>query len=456
MTALPLGLNALDSAPLFGPIDSPAAFAGAPGTGTAHPAGFPIGPGLSETERYYNEPSRCGWEVIVHPLDWEWMRTGLGEDLRALAAIRTGRSGFRPLLFDCPGCDPVDWWAWIHRNLELPAGPGQEPPFYALILGSPQRIPFGFQMALHAGAAVGRVHYDTPEEYRAYFRKLLARKRRIRGLDIFAPCHDEATEIATARFARPLAEWAGRKHLACRTLIDTRGPRKRATRAGFEALGLTAERILFATGHGLFEPRPGRADLIGALCCPREEEAILDPARDLISPDLIGSAPCYPGSIIVMQSCYGFGMPSESGLDRRWGLLPGRKREDRISSLPRKWLAHPGGPIAFIGHLDIALVFKGEALNRDGFDPLVPFTWLIEAICLRGHTVGYAMSGLRRAVANLSNLSWMLMEKHERGKRGLRGRLASWVASRRGALAEKLIRKRDAGSLLLFGDPAAA
>jgi hypothetical protein len=149
-------------------------------------------------------------------------------------------------------------------------------------------------------------------------------------------------------------------------------------------------------------------------------------------------------------------MPSESALGRRGGLLPGGKREDRISALPRKWLAHPRGPIAFIGHLDIALVFKGDAVYRGGFDPLAPFTWLVEAICLRGHTVGYAMSGLRRTVANLSNLSLMLLDQHERRKRGIRGRLASWILSRRGAVADKLIRKNDAGNLLLFGDPAAA
>jgi hypothetical protein len=274
-------------------------------------------------------------------------------------------------------------------------------------------------------------------------------------LDIFAPCHDEATEIAAARFARPLAAWAGRKRVACRAIIDARGARKRATRAGFEALGRAEERILFATGHGLFEPRPGRAELIGALCCPREDEAILDPARDLISPDLIGSAPFFPGSIIVMQSCFGFGMPSESALGRRCGLLPGGKREDRISALPRKWLANPGGPIAFIGHLDIALVHKGDAGYRDGFDPLVPFTWLVEAICLRGHTVGYAMSGLRRTIASLSGLSLMLLDQHERRKRGIRGWLASWILPRRTGVAEKLMRKNEAGNLLLFGDPAA-
>lgn len=456
MPALPLGLNALDSKPLFAPVDAYAPREGIPEAGTLPGADSLVGHGPSESERYFNEPSRCGWEVIVHPRDWEWMRAELGEDLRALAAMRTGRGGFRPLLYDCAGGNPEDWWAWIQRRLEGPAGPGQEPPFYILILGSPQRIPFGFQMALHAGTAVGRLHFDTPEEYRAYFRKLLGRKRGIRGLDIFAPCHDEATEIATAKFARPLADWAGRKRLACRAIIDTRGTRKRATRAGFAALGQASERILFATGHGLFEPRPGRAELNGALCCPVEDEAILDPARDLISPDLIGSAPCFPGSILVMQSCYGFGMPSESAVGRRCGMLPGSKREDRISSLPRKLLANPRGPIAFIGHLDIALVFRGKIIDRDGFDPLAPFTWLVEAICLHGHTVGYAMSGLRRTVANLSNLSLMLLDQHERGKRSILGRLASWAPSRRGAVAENLIRKNDVGNLLLFGDPAAA
>jgi hypothetical protein len=431
-------------------------FEAIPDTGSRLRADSPLERGLNGSERYFNEPSRCGWEMLVHPRDWEWMRLELGEDLRALAAMRTGRSDFRPLLFDCGGCDPEDWWAWIHRRLLAPAAPGREPPFYILILGDPQRIPFGFQMALQAGAAVGRVHFDTAEEYRAYFRKLLARRPGIRGLDIFAPCHDEATEIAAAQFAIPLADWAGRKRLACRALIDARGARKRATRAGFEALGQTGERILFATGHGFFEPRSRRAELIGALCCPRSDEAILDPARDLISTDLIGSAPCFPGSIVVMQSCYGFGMPSESALRQRCGMLPRDRREDRISALPRKWLANPRGPIAFVGHLDMALVFTGEADDGYAFDPLVPFTWLIEAICLRGHTVGYAMSGLRRTVANLSNLSLMLLDKHAGGKQGFRGRLSSWVPSRRKAVAEKLMRKKDAGNLFLFGDPAAA
>ena len=456
MTALPLGLNACDSQPLFAPLDSPDPGEGGPETGGLLRADAPVDRGPGESERYFNEPSRCGWEIIVHPRDWEWMRTGLGEDLRSLAALRTGRRDFRPLLFDCEGDDPGDWWAWIHRKLEGPAGPGQEPPFYLLILGSPQRIPFGFQMALQAGAAVGRVHFDTPEEYRAYFRKLLGRRRGITGLDIFAPCHDEATEIATARFAHPLADWAGRKRLACRTLIDARGTRKRATRDGFEALGRAPERILFAAGHGLFEPRAGRAELIGALCCPREDETLLDPERDLISTDLIAGGPCFPGSIVIMQSCYGFGMPAESALAPRRGLMPGGRREDRISALPRKWLAHPRGPVAFIGHLDIALVFKGAAVYRDGFDPLAPFTWLIEAMCLRGHTVGHAMSGVRRAVAHLTNLSLMLLDQQERGKRGFRGRLASWVPSRRGAVADRLMRRHEAGNLLLFGDPAAA
>jgi hypothetical protein len=58
-------------------------------------------------------------------------------------------------------------------SLAAPVGPRRGVPFYLLIVGSPQRIPFEFQAQFDLQWAVGRLHFDKVDDYASYAQKVV-------------------------------------------------------------------------------------------------------------------------------------------------------------------------------------------------------------------------------------------------------------------------------------------
>src|SRR5262249_8401930 len=86
-------------------------------------------------------------------------------------------------------------------------------PFYLLLVGSPERIPFSFGQLLDVEYAVGRLHFDSPSEYAHYVASLIDYEtgRTVPNAQeavFFASRHpfDRATQLSADGLVNPLAD----------------------------------------------------------------------------------------------------------------------------------------------------------------------------------------------------------------------------------------------------------
>ena len=385
---------------------------------------------------------QSGWGVIVHEdEDPEVLR-----QLEPLLRLRGKQAGeVKHLVFTeedrAAGEEAID--AFFDRY-GVPPGdvePNQEKvPYYLLIAGSPERIPFSFQAELDITHASGRLCFQDMEAYGRYARNLVDQEtnpvQRERRLTLFGTDNgDRITGLTSQYLVPPLADKLTAIKKPRGWQVETVRP-DLAFKPALTALltGEQAPALLFTAGHGAISSKR-TLELQGALICSEWQGGQLSPEAYFCGGDVLPEHD-YRGQIPFFFACFSAGTPefdsfAEPGTSPwRWHDVP------FIGDLPQALLGHERGPLAIIAHVDQA--FQYSFLWNENILGVAHFAGTYLRL-MNGHRVGYAMEPCRRRyAAALASL------KRARRKR----------ESLDDALICKWIGYQDARYYSVLGDPA--
>lgn len=397
----------------------------------------------------FGDPRAVGWTYLV-AAD-EPLRDEISRALEPLARHRGMADPHAPLVFS--GEPPEDWQDWMERNYG--SMPGQT-PHYVLIVGGPERVPFHFQAVLDSAASVGRLAFDEIGSLEAYVEKIL----RLEG-DHPPVTRPEALIFATDRgapdptyyslryMAQPIEEYV-RSGLS----VQVRALYGESATAPALLDALTAGRsaIVYTATHGAARPNAGRAvqrEINGAIVCTPEPGATGQSL--LAASDIPADTPVAEGAVVFQFACFSAGTPAESDYAHWLGRQCLNAQADFVAALPNRLLAHPRGPLAFIGHVDLAWLHAYDDpddpdLGESWHPRLRPFITAVETL-LAPQPVGLAMTAMNKRfdVGNAGLASAFDLQR--------RGNLPDTPEYRR-KLVRSFITRSDAQNYLVLGDPA--
>jgi hypothetical protein len=403
------------------------------------------------------DPRAAGWTFLVNEADPD--RAAIAEALRPLAEHRGMADPAKPMLFQ----SDIDWQEWMIDNYSSLGI--EQVPHYVLIAGSPQQVPFHFQALLDVAASVGRVDLP-PAELRSYADKVIRLEQAdgpatTKTAIIFAPDAGrgpdgsyDPTFFSRRYMAEPLAAYA-RDQLGFQASAIV-GDEATKDHLG-QALSGARPSLVYTASHGLWaaSSRPDlQRQVNGAICCQRPAAAGTPQEWLFTADDVPADQPFLEGAVFFQFACFGYGTPAESDFAHWLGGEPRSvtASEDFVAALPKRLLAHPRGPVAFIGHVDTAwlhgfddpeLPFPVDVWDRR----IAPFVQALNGL-LTTEPVGRAMTALNE---RYSTTNAMLTGAYDRLMRGKAKPTAQFWTR----LTDTFILRSDAQNYMVFGDPSA-
>lgn len=424
-------------------------------------------------------PAQAGWALVIHEdedpqvrtaLDalWEHRRTQIPADRVLRLEVKRGET---------------DHEAWLSRhNVGVGVSEPTLVPYYLLIVGSPQLIPFRFSQGLAQEYAPGRIHFTDTAHYQAYISSLIAYESggpptTRKEIAFFATRHDFdlPTQRAYKRLVLPLAGITGDSPEMLATLRQTQTKAgfsqavmlgNAATKAGLSALLAPDDArgppsILFTSSHGVLFPHSDsrQREQQGALLCQNwTRVGEIDSSMYFAGADLPSNARL-GGMIAFFFACFGGGTPmidrffGAEGIDQHLTDVP------FIASLPQAMLSHPnGGALACIGHIDRAWA---SSFRKSGVTTQIePFKRALSRI-QNGWPIGYALKDFRDRYTQISTQLSKSFEQLESSRIFGQDLAEEWIkGSDNGLLdsadlTDQWVERNDSEGYMVIGDPAA-
>ncbi len=394
--------------------------------------------------------SQTGWGVVFAADGDPAVREALSPLLehRRQQAASHHEHYYRELLFR-PG---EEKWDFLNHH-EAGFGPADPDnvPYYLLLIGDPEAIPYRFQYELDVEYAVGRLHFETPEEHNAYARSVVAAEKgptvptpRAAFFGVRNP-GDLTTEQSADFLVEPLAEAMARSHPDWQ--VD-RVLGEGATKARLARLldSDAPPAFLFSASHGLCFPNGHRRQLPhqGAVLCqdwpgPQAWRQKGIPEDHYFAGDDLSSSARLRGLIAFHFGCYGAGTTRLQAYAHRHGGEPEPiAPQSFLARLPQRLLS--GGALAVVAHVEQCWGYS--YLGMEGGERLQTFESTLERL-LAGYPVGSAMEYFNHRYAEISTALAGELKRLKYGKKPDERKLSRlWTA------------ETDARSYVVLGDPA--
>ncbi|MEZ4340067.1 MAG: hypothetical protein R3B82_25890 [Sandaracinaceae bacterium] len=308
--------------------------------------------------------AEAGW-AVVFPAGGGAETAARRKRLKDLLALREDQAGehYREYTYE-PGWGAHEFLTKNKTGYDLANPSGGKVPYYVLLVGSPEEIPFYFQSQLDRMYAVGRLHFDEPEAYARYADAVekaessaVSRKKRALFWGTKNKA-DKSTALSHRYLAEPLAketerafgDWSVERALGDdatkQALLD-------ATEDAPALLFTASHGVGFASGHA----RQAREQ--GALVCQDWPGPVLA-AGQPITPAMLFAASDLAeanvaGAMAFLFACYGMGTPSRDTFAERVKAAATIAPSPFLSALPMALLGHAkGSALAVIAHVDRA------------------------------------------------------------------------------------------------------
>lgn len=353
--------------------------------------------------------------------------------------------------------------------------PEEDLPRYLLILGDLDQVSLDLQQILSADTYVGRLAFADEQAYACYVDKVLRSEREPQATaarSLFYTVRDgtAATTVGHHALMAPIRQrcldGVAKGGFRASEVLEVEGLEPTSIHTLLEQAARPEPTVLFSMSHGLGAPRAGWKSL-------DEQRALqgamsLGSGQKLTAADITGR-PFLPGGVWFFLACYGAGTPASSAY-AHWlqrlkaeGMFPGRvdsvlaslpKSGERpfVASLPQAVLANPEGPLAVIGHVDLAWTYSFQDMDLSSRSRPSRFQHVFKAL-VDGKRVGLGHRELFRFFAEASLDLTALVDAEE--ARAARGVLLPEDPGRRIEKAHLWMLRQDLAGYMLLGDPAA-